>query len=155
MINRNDLILILTELQDDGIDTTEQMQKVFSSGGAFPVEVVKFINDNRELDITKFYSHMRKSYNQKKSKLYINIMKDIEGTDEVLTTLASLNLQIILFSKKVEDRQLFLSHARSEEISKVLALYFQNYDLTNCIKLLRLIKADISAFEYIQGRRVA
>lgn len=154
MVSRNDLILILTELQEEGIDTTEQMRKVFTSS-EFPVDVIRFINENREMDINKFYTHIRKSYNQKKSKLYINIMKEIEDTNDVLTTLASLNLQIILFSKGVSDRQLFLNHARSEEISKVLALYFQTYDLTNCIKLLRLIKADISAFEYVAGRRSA
>ena len=48
---------------------------------------------------------------------------------------------------------MFLRHARAEEISKVLTIYFQNYDLTNCIKLLHLIKADIIAFEMISGKR--
>jgi hypothetical protein len=51
-------------------------------------------------------------------------MKEIEDTNEVLTTLASLNLQIILFSKGVDDKQLFMSHARANEISRVLAMYF-------------------------------
>ena len=91
MVSRNDLILILTELQEEGIDTTEQMRKVFTSS-EFPVDVIKFINENREMDINKFYTHIRKSYNQEKSKLYINIMKEIEDTNDVLTTLASLNL---------------------------------------------------------------
>lgn len=48
---------------------------------------------------------------------------------------------------------MFLRHARAEEISKVLTIYFQKYDLTNCIKLLRLIKADIITFEMISGKR--
>ena len=152
MINRNDLILILTELQEDGIDTTQQMKEVFTSKD-FPFEVIKFINNNRELDINKFYTHIRKSYNQKKSKLYINIMKEVEDVNEVLSTLASMNLQIILFSKQVDDKQLFLKHARAEEISSVLSLYFKTYDLTNCLRLLKLIKADISAFEFVGGRR--
>ena len=91
MVSRNDLILILTELQEEGIDTTEQMRKVFTSS-EFPVDVIRFINENSEMDINKFYTHIRKSYNQKKSKLYINIMKEIEDTNDVLTTLASLNL---------------------------------------------------------------
>ena len=91
MVSRNDLILILTELQEEGIDTTEQMRKVFTSS-EFPVDVIRFINENREMDINKFYTHIRKSYNQKRSKLYINIMKEIEDTNDVLTTLASLNL---------------------------------------------------------------
>ena len=139
-------------MSDNGMDTTREFTKVATSRG-IPLDVVKFINDNREMEVNKFYSHIRKSYNNKKSKLYINIMKEIEDVQEVLTTLASLNLQILLFSKKVSDRQMFLRHARAEEISKVLTIYFQSYDLTNCVKLLHLIKADIVAFEMISGKR--
>ena len=152
MISKSDLILILTELSENGIDTSKQISKVLMSRD-IPLDVVKFINDNRELEVNKFYNHLRKSYNTGKSKLYINIMKEIDDVTEVLTTLSSLNLQILLFSKKVDDKQIFFNHCRSLEINKVLTLYFQNYDLTNCIKLLRLIKADIIAFETINGRR--
>ena len=139
-------------MSDNGINTTKEFTKVATSR-EIPLDVVKFINDNREMEVNKFYSHIRKSYNNKKSKLYINIMKEIEDVNDVLTTLASLNLQILLFSKKAENKQMFLRHARAEEISKVLTLYFQNYDLTNCIKLLHLIKADIIAFETLTGKR--
>lgn len=152
MLNRNDLILILTEMEDHGIDTHEQLTRVFTSQ-EFPIDVVKFINNQRVLDVVRFYEHIRKSYNQKKSKLYINIMKEVTDVTEVLTTLAALNLQILIFSKTAEDKQLFLKHARANEIVKVLSLYYQTYDLTKCQQLLKLIKADISAFEYIQGRR--
>ena len=153
MISKNDLFLILSEMSDNGIDTTKEFTKVATSRD-IPLDIVKFINDNREMDVNKFYSHIKKSYNQKKSKLYINIMKEIEDVNEVLTTLASLNLQILLFSKKVSNRQMFLRHARAEEISKVLTIYFQNYDLANCVKLLHLIKADIIAFEMLSGKRI-
>jgi hypothetical protein len=153
MISKNSLILLLSELQaTHNVDTTKQITEVASST-AISMDVLKFINSYRELEICKFYTHLRKSYNQKKSKLYINIMKDITDPTEVLTTLASLHLQILLFSKKVEDKQMFLEHSRAVEISKVLLLYLTKYDLANCIKLLNLIKADIEAFEYVQGRR--
>ena len=153
MISKNDLLLILSEMSDNGINTTKEFTKVATSR-EIPLDVVKFINDNREMEVNKFYSYIRKSYNNKKSKLYINIMKEIEDVQEVLTTLASLNLQILLFSKKVDDRQMFLRHARAEEISKVLTIYFQNYDLTNCVRLLHLIKADIVTFEMLSGKRL-
>lgn len=153
MILKNDLLLILSEMSDNGIDTTKEFTRVAASRD-IPLDVVKFINDNREMEVNKFYSYIRKSYNQKRSKLYINIMKEIDDVQEVLTTLASLNLQILLYSKKIDDRQMFLRHARAEEISKVLTIYFQNYDLTNCIKLLRLIKADIMTFEMLSGKRI-
>lgn len=152
MITKNDLVLILSDMEDNGYNTQDYIKKVITAKDV-PFDVIKYINETREMDVNKFYSHIRKSYNQKKSKLYINIMKEIEDVSDVLTTLASLNLQILLFSKNVEDRQMFLRHSRAEEISKVLAIYFKNYDLTNCVKLLRLIKADIVAFETLSGRR--
>mgnify|MGYP001862355931 CR=1 FL=1 len=48
---------------------------------------------------------------------------------------------------------MFLRHARAEDIVKVLQIYLNNYDLTPCLKLLRLIKADIIALEMIARRR--
>ena len=76
-------------------------------------------------------------------------MKEISDPTEVVSTLASLQLQILLFSKKVDNKQVFMDHSRISEIEKVLLLYTTKYDLTSCIKLLSLIKADIEAFEYI------
>ena len=124
MITKSDLILILTELAEkDSIDTKAHIQKVLMSR-QLPFDVVEFVNKQREFEVNKFYNYIRKSYNNGKSKLYINIMREIEDTNEVLTTLASLNLQILLYGKKIEDRQLFYKHSRSEEITKVLNLYF-------------------------------
>ena len=81
------------------------------------------------------------------------IVRDIKEPIDVLTTLSSLNLQILLYSKQASDRTMFLKHARAKEISMVLTKYFTDYDLTNCLKLLQLIKADLIATEYISGRR--
>ena len=58
--------------------------------------------------------------------------------------------QVLRFSNDTSDRQMFLRHARANDITKVLNIYFNNYDLTNCIKLLRIIKADIKALESIK-----
>ena len=153
MISKNDLILILTEISDkNNIDTTQMVTKVLTSK-SIPFDVLKYVNEQRELEVSKFYSYIRKSYNNKKSKLYINIVKEIDDVNDVLTTLASLNLQLLLYSKQVEDKQLFFRQSRAEEITKVLTLYYQNYDLTNCLRLLHLIKADIIAFEVLAGKR--
>ena len=148
MITKNDCYLLLSELNERGIDTSIPIKDLMSSNSP-SLEVVKFINDNRQLDLTKFYKKLKKSYNNKKSKLYINIMKEIEHPQEVLTTLSSLLTQILLFSKESEDRQMFLRHARTDEITKVLSGYFKDFDLTNCVKLIKLIKIDIKALETI------
>ena len=77
MISKNDLLLLLTELEDKGLDVSAMTQKLFSTS-SIPLDVVKFINDNRQLDLTAFYENLRRNYNKKKSKLYISIVKEIE-----------------------------------------------------------------------------
>lgn len=149
MITKNDILLLLTEMQNRGIDTQKEINTLYSTVG-LDMEVVKFINDKRQLDLSAFYENLRKNYNKKKSSLYINIVKEVEETNRVIITLSSLLLQILLYSKNIKNKQMFLRHARADEITKVLSLYFNNYDLTNCIKLLRMFKIDIKALESIK-----
>ena len=149
MITKTDCYLLLADLEKDGIDTKEMLTKLTSSQ-TLPMEVLKFINDNRQLDLSAFYERLRKNYNQKKSNLYKNIVKEIEEPNEVLTTLSSMLTQILLYSRQLENKQMFLKHARSSEITIVLNNYFKSYDLTNCLKLLRIIKADLKALESIK-----
>ena len=148
MITKTDLIFLLSNIEGG----QGQISKVLASDD-IPMDVVKFINDQREFEVSSFYTHIRKSYNQKKSKLYIQIMKGMEDINEAIITLSSLHLQIHLFAKKVEDRALFLKHSRAPEICSVLSKYYQNFDISNCFKLMRLIKADIVAFETLNGHR--
>ena len=150
MITRADLYLLLSELQDSGINTKEQLIKL-SKTDKVDLGVIKFINDNRELSLTKFYQKIRKSYNDKKSKLYINIVKETENIQEVITTLSALLTQIVLFSKDLDDKEMFFRHARCDDITKALVKYFSTYDLIPCVQLLKLIKADIKAIEYIRN----
>ena len=145
MISKNDCILLLTDLQESGIDVKEQLNNLIKTNDL--LKCIEFINSNRQLDLTSFYEALRKNYNNKKSKLYINIVKEIDEVDDVLTTLASLQLQILLFSKNASNKQMFLRHSRFSDISKVLLNYYNTYDLTICLKLLRLIKADLKACE--------
>ena len=149
MITRNDCYLLLAEINEKGIDTSTQIKSLMSST-SIPLDVIKFINDNRQLDLSQFYENLRKNYNNKKSQLYINIVKETQDPDKLLVTLSALLTQILLYSNKVNDKQLFLKHSRADEISKVLTKYFIDYDLTTCIKLLRLIKADLKTLESIK-----
>ena len=135
MITKNDCYLLLSDLNDKGIDTSIPLKKLMSSS-TLDLDVIKFINDNRNLDLSRFYEKLRKSYNDKRSNLYINIVKEIENPQEVLTTLSAMLTQILLFSKDIEDKQLFFRHSRSDEIAKVLNHYFKTYDLKYCIKLI-------------------
>jgi hypothetical protein len=148
MITRNDTILLLTELQEQGIDTGKLVEVALRSSEV-NMTVIKFINSHRPFEANKFYEKIRKSYNDKKSTLYRNIVKEnLDDPNDVLTTLASLNLQILLYSKNVDDKQMFLRHMRFEEICAALLNYSKKYDLVPCIKLLQRIKADLKAFQY-------
>ena len=148
MIQRQDLILLLTEMQDRGENVSSQINKVLSSQ-SIPLDVLKYINDNRQLDVTEFYKHIRKNYNNKKSKLYKNIVGEIKDPNDVLTTLASFALQTLLYSDKVQNKQMFLEHVRFEEVERCLANYAKTYDLVTCQKLLYLIRSDLKAVESI------
>ena len=149
MITKNDCILLLTDISSRGIETTAVMKKLLSHPDV-DLDVIKFINENRPLEVCQFYERLRYNYNHKKSKLYINIVKDIEDTNDVLTTLSALLTQILLYSKSCEDREMFLKHTRAEEISMVLTRYFKYYDLSVCLQLLRLIKLDLKALESVK-----
>lgn len=149
MITKNDCLILLADIQNNGVDTTQVTQELVKSN-TLPLSVIKFINDNRQLDLSAFYERLRKNYNNKKSNLYKNIVKEIDEPNEVLTTLSSLLTQVLLYSRQLENRQMFLKHARSSEITMVLNNYFKSYDLTNCLKLLRIIKADLKCLESIK-----
>ena len=149
MITKNDCILLLADIAEKGVDTTVALRKLLASSDV-DMNIIKFINDNRPLEVGEFYEQLRYNYNHKKSKLYINIVKDIEDPQEVLTTLSAMLTQILLYSKKCSDREMFLKHSRADEISVVLAKYFKTYDLQICLQLLRLIKLDLKALESIK-----
>lgn len=146
MITRKDCLLLLAN-----IDTEESerlsLQLLKSKDNSVLVDAVKYINENRQLDLSIFYENLRHNYNKKRSKLYKNIVKEITDTNEVLTTLSALLTQILLYSKKCEDKELFLKHSRATEICQMLQMYFTDYDISSCIKLLRLIKIDLKILE--------
>lgn len=147
MITKQDCILLLDDLQRNGIEGADKKLLELIKVQSVPIEIIKFINNSRPIDLSLFYEKVRKNYNEKKSKLYINLVKEVEDPTEVLTTLAAMQLQILLFAKNAQDRQMFLRHSRAEEISLVLNNYFKTYDITPCLKLLRYIKADLKCID--------
>ena len=133
MISKQDCLLLLTELEDSGINCQDEMIKLMNSEN-IPLDVLEFINKNRQLEVTAFYDKLRKSYNHKKSKLYINIVKEeFDSPKDVLTTLSSLNLQILLYNKTVENSTIFLKHSRFEEICKCLYNFSKTFGFVGYI----------------------
>ena len=153
MLQQKDLILLLTELEEKGVEGTAQQLKSVITSKNIDLNVLKFINEHRPFEIAQFYEKLRKNHNEKKSPLYKNIVSDIEDVEEIITTLHAYSLQVNLFSKHLENKQLFFKHARAEEVTRVLNNYYTNYDITSALKIIRLIKADLIAFETVTGRR--
>lgn len=149
MIKKTDILLLLTELQDNGEDVKQYINKLYKTP-SIPLDVIKFINSHRQLDVVNFYEKLRSNYNHKKSDLYINIVKEIEDVEEVLTTLAAYNLQVLLFARKLGNKEAFYKATRVEEVTRVLNTYYQDYDISSCQTLLTLIKADIKLFEELK-----
>ena len=153
MITKNDCLSILTKLDESGVSGVNQYVRKLVVARDIPLEVLKFISDNRGLEVSKFYEMLRKSHNQKKSPLYTNILKEIDDPQEVVTTLSCLLTQILLYGKKLESRDQFFREVRAEELTRVLNNYFKTGLYEECLNLIKVIKSDLLVLEYIAGRR--
>lgn len=149
MISKLDVLSLLSELKDRGEDVTTYEQEVIKNVSV-PLSVIKFLNEKRSFEVSKFFEKLRYSYNHKKSNLYLNIVKEISDVEDVLTTLASYNLQVLIYAKKVEDKEMFYRNTRVEEVTRVLNNYYKTFDLEECITVLSLLKADIKLFESVK-----
>ena len=152
MITKNDCMSILIKLEDRGINIDNYMRKLVVAK-EIPLEVLKFISQHRGIEVANFYEMLRKKHNQKKSPLYLNIVKEVSDLDDVITTLVCLLTQITLYSNKLEAKDSFLKEVRAEEITRVLNEYFKTGVYDSCLALLKIIKSDLLVLEYIGGRR--
>ena len=153
MITKNDCLSILTKLDESGVSGVNSYVRKLVVARDIPLEVLEFISDNRGLEVSKFYEMLRKSHNQKKSPLYTNILKEIEDPQEVVTTLSCLLTQILLYGKKLENKDQFFREVRAEELTRVLNNYFKTGLYEECLHLIKILKSDLLVLEYIAGRR--
>ena len=152
MLNKSDCMSILIKLEDKGVDINAQMKKLILAKD-IPIDVLKFIAEKQGLEAVNFYEMLRKSYNNKKSKLYKNILDDIK-LEDVCVILSSLLLQIALYSSKLTDtKNSFLQEIPANEISDALADFYKSDNVEKCLAVLNAIKTDLLVLEYLNGRR--
>ena len=152
MLNKSDCMSILIKLEDKGVDINAQMKQLILAKD-IPIDVLKFIAEKQGLEAVNFYEMLRKSYNNKKSKLWKNILDDI-NIDDVCVILSSLLLQIALYSSKLTDtKDSFLQEIRANEISEALADFYKSDNVEKCLAVLNAIKTDLLVLEYLNGRR--
>lgn len=150
-ISKKECLSLLFELREKGINCDTMLTQTLNTVDP-PIEVIKFINAHRELNIRKFYEKLRRSYNDKHSKLYINIVREDKlEPEEVATCLGALLQQILLFNKDLKSNS-FLESSRSVEISKCLLHYLKTQDTIPCRKILALVKADLKTLEEISKK---
>ena len=87
MITKNDCLSILVRLEDAGVENIDTYMRKLLVSREIPLEVLKFISDNRGLEISKFYEMIRKNHNKKKSPLYINIVREQPEIKDIILTL--------------------------------------------------------------------
>ena len=153
MITKNDCLSILTKLDESGVSGVNPYMRKLLISRDIPLEVLKFISDNRGLEVSKFYEMLRQSHNKKKSPLYTNILKEIDYPQEVIITLSCLLTQILLYGKKLDNRDQFFREVRAEELTRVLNNYFKTGLYEDCLNIIKVIRADLLVLEYIAGRR--
>ena len=101
IITRQDLLALVA-------DDTSMLKEVYDN----PESVLKKCKQNGKLEIFNFYDNCRKNYNQKHSKIYINIVKEVSEPRKVLTTLSALVTQILLFAENSQNREMFIKQSR-------------------------------------------
>lgn len=137
------MIITRQELLTIASDDLGVLERVYSD----PTGVISTLKENGNLEIFTFYNRLRKNYNEKHSKVYINIMKEVEDPKKVLTTLSALVTQILLFSEKSKYKNIFIRHSKLNEILKALEQYSESQTLIPCVEIIKELKQDIKQIE--------
>ena len=128
MLTKNDLLTILLDLEEkeNSPELTDKINQLMTNRN-IDLDILKFVNDKRPLEVGEFYTKLRQNYNDKKSSLYINILRETQSPEEAPITLGALALQIMLFGKKIENKKSFFNCTRLKEILDCLS-----YSIFNC-----------------------
>lgn len=150
MISKSDCLSILAGIDD--AQANKYIKQVVIEKN-IPLEVLKFILNKKGIDLANFYEHLRQNHNKKKSPLYLNIVKDPTDWAEIRITLSCFVTQALLFSNKLENADKFAKEARLQEVTRALSTYFEKGDMSECLTVIKLLKADLCVMEYIADRR--
>lgn len=122
---------------------------LLSKSNIVPKEVVQFINQHRDLELTNFYEKLRESYNNKKSKLYLQIVNEKRDPLNILKTISSFITRSLIFSEKLDekDKLSFYKSVRMNECSLALSKYFIDNDISLVLEILNIVRDDIKILE--------
>ncbi len=150
MISKSDCLSILAGIDD--AQANKYIKQIVIEKN-IPLDALKFILKIKGIDLANFYEHLRQNHNKKKSPLYINIVKEQTDWTEVRITLSCFVTQALLFSNKLENADKFIKEARLQEVTKALNTYFEKDDMSECLSVIKLLKADLCVMEYLADKR--
>lgn len=148
MLSKQECYKILLDMRADGVNVNKPISQL-ASASTVPPEVIKFINENRNLAITEFYRVLRKKSNSTKNKLYKEIVTEVQQPMDKVKALSSFITQGVIAGEKLElkERENFFKALRLKECAKALMNYFENSDIQPLLEMVLLIKNDIKIFE--------
>lgn len=149
MLSKLDVYQILFEMKAQNIQGAEENIKLISKSVEVPLDVIRYINDNRSLQITEFYEDLRRKSNTKASKLYKNLMKEDKQPQEVLKTASSYVTQVLIRAEQLDlqERTIFYDNSRVKQISEGIHNYFNNGEIRSLLDVLTTVRKDIKILE--------
>lgn len=152
MLTKSECLSVLSSIDANDGEVNRQIRALMSSP-TIPVDVIRFIIDHKSSDEAEFYEMLRRQHNKQKSKIYTSILRDPESSADAALTLSCFLTQVMLYERKIENPARFFKSIRADEISAALSQFFLDSTSDVCIRMLRLIRADLLVFELASGRR--
>lgn len=148
MLNKQECYKILLDLRSQGVNVNRQIG-LLAGAPTVPNEVIKFINENRALNVTEFYKVLRKKSNSTKNKLYKELVAETQQPIDKVKALSSFITQGIIAGEKLDpmERENFFEALRLADCAQALMKYFTNSEIQPILETVLLIKNDIKILE--------
>lgn len=133
-VTRIDAYKILFEKKDSGEDVSKYLDAMTkSSSSQVPLEVLEFLGyiKKEPTAFEEFAELLRSKSNNKKSKLYKELLNDKATIDDQVKSLSSYITNVLIACEKLEDEDTRVDLWNSSSISQVanaLSMYFSTAD---------------------------
>ena len=148
MIDKQYCYRLLFEEQQNGTNC-EQYIKDLALSVSIPKNVIRFLNDVRKPEVTKFFEDLRERNKKRTHKLYGTLMSDTEDVCKLSKALSSYVTQALIFTETMPEMQKkeVFQQLRLTEAIEALNSYFTNNDIKLILNVCRSISSDIKLLE--------
>lgn len=164
MFLTQDCLDFLTNKKNQATNSTEinylnKLIKALLLDNKLTEELLSYMIKEQGLEVRNFYEYLRKQYNNRRSKLYKNLVREDfldQNVSEKVIVLTSLLQQITLHCKHLDSKRAqdsFLKQSRADEILESLHSYFSAGNEEYINQVLKLIQIDLKVIEMMAGTR--